>query len=83
MLHGDVKVNDHVLVSYQITNEGQSYIDTDCFIYRVVVFGTDKGGFKYSYDYELHARSSAPGLVGMVLTEIDERLNEGNSWRVS
>ena len=80
MLHGHVKVNDHIACSYQITNEGQSYIDSDTFIYQVAVFGTDRAGHKYSFGFELHARSSAPGLVGMVLTEIDKRLNEGRSW---
>lgn len=83
MLHGKIEINGHVIMEYQITNEGQNLTeDSDKYDYRAVVFGTDNRGYKYAYDWTWIDRGTAPYLVMKVMGEVDKRLNENDDWRL-
>lgn len=75
MLHGEIRINDHLICAYQITNEGQNLTeDTDMDNYRAVVWGTDNQGYVYAYDWEWIDRGTAPYLLAKVMAETDRRL---------
>lgn len=83
MLHGEIKVNGHIILTYQITNEGQNlFEDTDKYNYRAVVFGTDNRGYDYSYDWVWIDRGSAPYLIAKVMQGVDERLTANDHFNL-
>ena len=83
MLHGQLLINHHhVILEYQITNEGQGRFDSDADIYAFVVFGTEKSGKPFSHSWEqevMNGESSAPALLAIAMHKVDEYF-KAKSW---
>ena len=83
MLHGQVEINHHVIMEYQITNEGQLFTETDDSdhtTYQFIVWGTDKGGYTFHYDFLKDVLTKdnrgAHDLIAVAMTELGDRMKE-------
>lgn len=83
MLHGNVKINGYEIMSYQITNEGQLFTETDDSdhtTYNFIVRGMDKGHFPYVYNFTKDVLSKdnhgATTLVAIAMQEAQWRMEQ-------
>lgn len=73
MLHGEIKVNDFVLLQWQVDNVNNTHVTP--VVYEVIVTGIDNGHHKFNYEFQMLAGNDYLDIVAKVLEEVQERQN--------